>query len=52
MKKKTTEPNQSSSQVDLTFEEAMKIIATTPKSVVDAKMDKEKKKGATAKGKK
>ena len=51
MKKKTTEPNQSSSQADLTFEQVMKIIAKVPKSVVDERM-KNAKKGTTAKGKK
>lgn len=50
--KKVKEPNQSSSQTDLTFEQAMKIVATTPKSVVDERMKHAKKKGATAKGKK
>lgn len=42
--KKSKEPNQSTSQVDLTFEEAMKIIARTPKSVVDERIESTKKK--------
>ena len=46
MKKKDTAPNGSSSQTDLTFEQAMKIIATTPKSVVDDRIKSASKKKA------
>lgn len=49
---KTKEPNQSSSQVDLTFEQAMKIVATTPKSVVDAKIKQAKNKKSASSSKK
>lgn len=44
MSKKQPEPNNSSSQTDYTFEEAMKIIATTDKKVVDERIANAQKK--------
>jgi|GEM_PF-5065762 len=41
--KKQSPPNESSSQPEYTFEEAMKKIAQTPKSVVDNQINKAKK---------
>jgi hypothetical protein len=40
---KPTEPNQPQVKTDLSFEEVMKLAATTPKAVVDERMKQAKK---------
>lgn len=39
----TPEPNEAADKPELTFEQAMRVIATTPKTVVDARMKQAKK---------